>query len=129
MAAEERRLRLTSGLHLPLHTHEPAHSLHLDIWTQGTQIHKQSQKAMMNKVGDNVLPGIVDIVGSDLKCHIFVYMARKYIDFICVLRVVTLSSYRKLITGPPLVLKSMDAQVPHVKWCDICKEPALHSTL
>lgn len=75
------------------------------------------------------LPGIVDILGPDLKCHRFVYMDRKYIDFIRVLCVIILSTYGKLITGPPQVLKSMDARVPYVKWCGICKEPILHSTM
>lgn len=64
------------------------------------------------KTGDDVSPGIIDILVPDLKCRRFTYMNGKYIDFFCVLHVDVFNTYGKLIIGPPQVLKSMDAQVP-----------------
>lgn len=75
-------------------------------------IHKKSQKIIKKKTGDNVSPGIIDSLAPDLKCHRFTYMDGKCIDFFCVLHVDVLSTYGKLITGPPQVLKSTDAHVP-----------------
>lgn len=63
------------------------------------------------KTGDDVSPGITDILVPDLKCRRFVHMNGKYIDFFCVLHVDVFSTYGKLITGPPQVLKSLRKKV------------------
>lgn len=35
----------------------------------------------------------------------------------------SLAIHRELIPGPPWILKVEDAQVPYVKWCNICMYP------